>query len=55
MENNVAKENNNSKIIKQFVSHGIPVTIRFDDKEYSEAETKDLMAKFLLTLHGIDY
>lgn len=42
------------KVIKRFVTHGVPVEIRFDDEVYSEAESKRMIAQFIMLLHGID-
>lgn len=51
MELNLKEEN----LLKRFTSHGVPCEIYIDDAEYTEAESKNLRAQFILTLAGVDY
>ncbi len=50
MDLNLKEEN----LITKFTSHGVPVEIYFDGEEYTEAESRDLQAQFLLALAGAD-
>lgn len=51
MELNLKEEN----LLKRFTSHGVPCEIYIDDAKYTEAESKNLRAQFILTLAGVDY
>lgn len=42
-------------LIAKFVSHGVPCEIYIDDTPYTEEESRNLQAQFILALAGIDY